>query len=125
MGRLTLDEKGNATGTAGTLTDITERKRAEEEKIQKEKLLSTLEMAGAICHELHQPMQAILNLSELLLLNIPENDPVYGKLDAMQKQIHRMNEITNKLATIHDYKTISYIGSSRIVDIHGNSGRND
>jgi len=30
--RLTLDEKGNATGTAGTLTDITERKRAEEER---------------------------------------------------------------------------------------------
>src|SRR5208283_5076889 len=28
--RLTLDEKGNATGTAGTLTDITERKQAEE-----------------------------------------------------------------------------------------------
>ena len=28
--RLTLDEKGNATGTAGTLTDITERKLAEE-----------------------------------------------------------------------------------------------
>jgi len=28
--RLTLDEKGNATGTAGTLTDITDRKQAEE-----------------------------------------------------------------------------------------------
>jgi PAS domain S-box-containing protein len=28
--RLTLDKKGNATGTAGTLTDVTERKRAEE-----------------------------------------------------------------------------------------------
>ena len=29
--RLTLDDQGNATGTAGTLTDVTERRRAEEE----------------------------------------------------------------------------------------------
>ena len=40
--RLTLDEKGNATGTAGTLTDITERKRAEEER---EGLILKLEKA--------------------------------------------------------------------------------
>jgi PAS domain S-box-containing protein len=40
--RLTLDEKGDATGTAGTLTDITERKQAEKER---EELILKLEKA--------------------------------------------------------------------------------
>jgi PAS domain S-box-containing protein len=40
--RLTLDEKGNSTGTAGTLTDITERKQAEKER---EELILKLENA--------------------------------------------------------------------------------
>jgi PAS domain S-box-containing protein len=40
--RLTLDENGDATGTAGTLTDITERKRAESER---DRLISDLEKA--------------------------------------------------------------------------------
>jgi PAS domain S-box-containing protein len=51
--RLTLDEKGNATGTAGTLTDITERKRVEEER---EKLI----------HELSDAMSKIKTLSGML-----------------------------------------------------------
>ena len=40
--RLTLDEKGDTTGTAGTLTDITGRKQAEEER---EELILKLEKA--------------------------------------------------------------------------------
>ena len=40
--RLTVDERGNATGTAGTLTDITERKQVEEALRKSEELYTKL-----------------------------------------------------------------------------------
>ena len=107
----------------GTLLDISDRKRAEEEARHREKLQGILEMAGAICHEMNQPMQIISGYSDLLLMTISENDPIHGKLDTIIKQIHRMGTITRKLMTIKDYETQDYAGISRIVDINKSSGK--
>ena len=46
--RLTLDEKGNAAGTAGTLTDITERNEAEQKIIESEQSLQAILTASPI-----------------------------------------------------------------------------
>jgi len=98
--------------------DISERKRMEEEKQRYEKLQGVLEMSGAICHELNQPLQIISGYSELLLTNISENNPIHGKLATIRRQIERMGSITNKLMMIKDYETQDYAGFSRIVDIN-------
>ena len=37
---------------------ITENKRAEEERLTRKKLEGVLEMAGAACHELNQPLMS-------------------------------------------------------------------
>jgi PAS domain S-box-containing protein len=107
----------------GTLLDISDRKRAEEEQLHREKLQSILEMAGAICHEMNQPMQIISGYSELLLKNISENDPIHGKLDMIHKQTQRMGSITRKLMKIKEYQTQDYAGVSRIIDINKSSGK--
>ncbi|HUT64288.1 MAG TPA: response regulator, partial [Anaerolineae bacterium] len=39
--------------------DITERKKTEIERLKREKLQGAIEMAGAACHELNQPLQVI------------------------------------------------------------------
>ncbi len=119
------DARGEVAGAIQCGQDITEQKKMEEEKLQREKLQSILEMAGAICHELHQPMQIILAQSELLAINVPESDPLYTKLNILQDQIQRMNDITGKLSSIHNYKTRSYVGPTRIIDIHSQSGGSD
>ena len=107
----------------GTLLDISDRKRAEEEQLHREKLQSILEMAGAICHEMNQPMQIISGYSELLLKNISEDDPIHGKLDMIHKQTQRMGSITRKLMKIKEYQTQDYAGISRIIDINKSSGK--
>lgn len=114
---------GQPTGFRGIIRNITERKRAERERYQYEKLQGVLEMAGAICHELNQPMQTISGYSEMILMNTSENDPIYMKLDMINKQIHRMGAITKKLMKINDYKTQDYAGFGRIVDIHKSSAK--
>jgi len=45
-----------------------ELKKVEHERIQKEKLQGIIEMAGAVCHELNQPMQVASTTSELLMM---------------------------------------------------------
>ncbi len=102
----------------GNAMDISDRKRAEEEQRRREKLQGVLEMAGAVCHEMNQPMQVISGYAELLLLNTPENEPIYKKLDAIKKQIFRMGAITKKIMMIRDYESRDYAGFSRIINIH-------
>lgn len=106
----------------GIIRDITERKLAEEARYNHKKLQGVLEMAGAVCHEMNQPMQIISGCSEMLLMKISENDPIHTKLDTIIKQIHRMGTITRKLMTIKDYETQDYAGFSRIIDINKSSG---
>ena len=102
----------------GYLRDITERKRAEEERYRYEKIHGVLEMAGAICHELNQPMQIISGYSEMILMNTQENDPIHVKAEKINKQIRRIGSITKKLMRIHDCETEDYAGFSRIINIH-------
>lgn len=116
------DAEGNVIGFQGTIRDISDRKRAEEEQLHREKLQVVLEMAGTICHEMNQPMQIISGLSEVLSMNIAENDPIKEKLETISMQIGRMANITKKLMAIKNYETQDYAGFSRIVDINKISG---
>ncbi len=46
--------------------DMTDHKSAEEEMRKREKLQGMLEMAGAVCHELSQPLQVLMSSIDLL-----------------------------------------------------------
>ncbi len=84
--------------------------------VEKEKFQGVLEMAGAICHEFNQPLMSISGYSELLLMDVPEDDSRYKGLKTINEQVHRLGEITKKLMKITEYKTKSYLNGN-IVDI--------
>lgn len=96
--------------------DITDRKKAEEELGQHEKLQGVIEMAGGVCHELNQPLQAIAGYSEILMMDIEVDNPLYDNIKSIKQQIVRMGDITEKLMTITRYETIDYL-NGKIVDI--------
>ncbi|MFO7985519.1 MAG: PAS domain-containing protein [Desulfatiglandaceae bacterium] len=94
--------------------DITDRKRAEEECLVREKLQGVLETAGAACHELNQPLQYVyLLLSEAQLEN--PNSKVWGHI---KEQCDRITDIMAKLEKITICQTRDYIKGMKIVDIH-------
>ena len=105
--------------TIASITDLSEQKAAEQEKIEHEKLQGVLEMAGAVCHELSQPLQTILGYSELLMMdNIDDDTSSFHKsLDTIIDQTTRIGKITKKLSGITKYKTVNYAGSTKIFDI--------
>ena len=104
--------------------DIDDLKKAEEEvrkmeedRKQKERLQIILETAGAVCHELNQPLMAISGYSELILMGMSKDDPSYDKNLKIIEQVSRMGEITGKLMGITKYETKSYGHGSKIIDI--------
>ncbi len=95
-----------------------ERKAAEKEIYERERLQGVLEMAGTICHEINQPLQAILGYAELMLMN-SETDKIHQNLQSIKSQATRLGEITKKLSNITHYKTVDYPGNTKIIDIWG------
>lgn len=88
--------------------------------LEKEKLQGVIEMAGSVCHEMNQPIQVISGYSELLMMDIEDDNPFYKKIKGIQEQIKRMGEITNKLMGITKYQAKDYL-KSKIVDIDRSS----
>ena len=114
--RRILDISNKYRGMLIILDDLTELKKAEKEKIQKEKLEGVLEMAGAVCHEINQPLQVMLGQTELLKIEAEKDMPISENLDTIAFQITKMGAITRKLMNITKYETKKYL-SGTIIDI--------
>ncbi len=99
------------------LTDVSDRRQAEIERAEKERLQGVLEMAGAAAHELNQPIQVIMGYSSILSARIDRSDPNCELIDKLQKEVDRMGEIGKKIAAISRYKVKPYVGDTRIIDI--------
>jgi PAS domain S-box-containing protein len=117
---LRKDERGRVTHHQGIVTDITERVQAETERINKEKLQGVIETAGAVCHELNQPLQSITGHVELLLEHVDDSNPVYEKIVRINRQVERMAGITGRLRRITSYETKPYL-QGKIIDIDKSS----
>ncbi len=93
--------------------DITSRKREEQERLEKEKLQSVLEIASATCHELNQPLQYVYYLLDEIMEENPDNKAA----KELKKQCDRMKEVTSKMENITTYETTEYVKGERMIDI--------
>lgn len=90
--------------------------------IEDKKLQGAVELAGAACHELNQPMQVILGYAEIISGQIQKEEPLKEYLEEMIAQIHHMDSTLKKVRNITKYKTSSYLKGVRIIDIDKASG---
>jgi PAS domain S-box-containing protein len=111
-----LDISDKYRGMVIILNDITDHKKAEKDKMHKEKLEGVLEMAGAICHEVNQPLQVVMGQAEILKMTAGKDNPIIKNLDTITSQIEKMGEITRRLMNITKYETKAYLKTT-IIDI--------
>jgi len=98
------------------VSDITGHRKAEEALLEKERLQGVLEMAGAICHELSQPLQVISGFSSILLMDIKESDPLYKPVKGIEAGITRANTLMKRIKGITRYQSKPYLENT-IIDI--------
>ena len=90
--------------------------QAETDRLRHEKMHGIVEMAGAVCHELNQPLQAISGYAELLLMDMEKDHPSYARIQTIKDQVYRIGAITQKLMGINRYETMEYL-EGKIIDI--------
>jgi len=115
-----IDGKDKLAGNIVILSDITERKREEEEKrklevqIQRaEKMEAIGTLAGGVAHDLNNMLSAIVGYPELLLMQIPEDSP-------LRKPILRIQDSGNKAAVmVQDLLTLARrgVGIKEVVNL--------
>jgi PAS domain S-box-containing protein len=110
------DETEKIIGLIRVHRDISQQRHSEQERIEKEKLQGIIEISGAVCHELNQPLQGISGYTELLMMDMIRTDPYYYAISRIKEEVDRMGTITRKLMNITRYKTKDYL-SSKIIDI--------
>jgi len=107
------------------VTDTTKKKIIEQQKMEKEKLQTLVELAGAVSHELNQPLQIALGNIELLttkkITTDKDREDFNQKLQKMKENLQRMEEITFKLKSLSAYKTRQYVGKGNIIDLNESS----
>ncbi len=89
----------------------------QKELLEKEKLQSILEMAITISHEFSQPLSVIIGYTDMLLATMEKDDSNYPKLKKIMDNGEALAEVIRKVRSITNYKSITYTGDARMVDI--------
>lgn len=117
-----LDPKQPRMGTLAVFSDITALKESEVQRIEGEKLKAAIETAGAVCHEMNQPLQVLTARLELMLMEAEEGSSAWRNLNELQKQVERLGGITSRLITLTKYRTKAYADGDDILDLERSSG---
>lgn len=101
----------------GYFMDITQQKQMAQEHRDKEKLRAILEMAGAVSHELNNPLQVVLIAIEKLAAPNLEPPQKQDLTNLIKKHTLRMMELSSKIQKISQYATKDYVQGKKIFDI--------
>lgn len=101
---------------------IEELNQAENERTEKQRLQGVVELAGAVCHELNQPIQTISGFAELIMMKAGKDDPFIAYIHKIKEQADRMGKITGRLMRVTAYRTKPHDSLTRIIDIEEASG---
>ena len=105
----------------GISVDITELRRAEQEKeklqaqlAQSQKMESVGRLAGGVAHDFNNMLQAILGNAALALEDLPPESPLRESLEEIQKSAQRSADLTCQLLAFARKQTIQ----PRVLDLN-------
>jgi len=98
------DETGRVVRLIGAMADVTRRKEsaekaaALEDQLRQSQRLETLgRLAGGIAHDFNNLLTAILGNTQLLLEDVPKQDPRHADLEEIRSAAQRAAELTHDL----------------------------
>jgi two-component system cell cycle sensor histidine kinase/response regulator CckA len=105
----------------GVYRDITERKRAEEEKaklqdqlLQSQKMESIGRLAGGVAHDFNNMLGVILGHTEMAMEQVDPAQPLHADLTEIRKAAERSSNLTRQLLAFARKQTVS----PRVLDLN-------
>jgi signal transduction histidine kinase len=107
---------GSESYLIGVVRDLSDRRDAEEERIESDRLQTLLEIAGGAAHEINQPLTAILGYAEMTESMLDDTHEVYIYQKHIIEATTRISEILKRMQEIREYRTRPYTSGYNIVD---------
>ncbi|HOD53799.1 MAG TPA: transporter substrate-binding domain-containing protein, partial [Candidatus Cloacimonadota bacterium] len=107
------NDKGEPIGLQGITRNINELKLAEQEQkrlseqlLQAQKMESVGRLAGGVAHDFNNMLGVIIGFSDLALVKIKQDDPIYYNLTEIRKAAERSSNLTRQLLAFARKQTI-------------------
>ena len=118
-----IDGEGNATGLCGVAADITDRRRAQEEKealetaLQRSQRMESLgQLAGGVAHDFNNLLAVILNYAEFVGEEIGSDHPAAADVAEIVRATQRAADLTRQLLVFsrHDHLRLEAVDVNRV-----------
>lgn len=90
-------DAGDLLGTVVVATDLTEKKRYQEDLLRSEKLASVGELGAGVAHEINNIIMVILGFTDLLLRSAGPDHPSHQDLKMIEREAKRGRDIVQQL----------------------------
>jgi len=107
-------EEGTAT-LLGVSTEITERKRLEEQLLHSQKMEAVGQLAGGVAHDFNNILTAIVGYTDLLAAELGPNEQQHEDLEEIRKAARRAAALTRQLLAFSRKQVLE----PRIIDVNG------
>lgn len=105
-GFILRDDKGKAVRLSGTIADLTERKKMEEERRQWERQQQQLQkaeslnrMAGAVAHIFNNKLSTVVGYLELAMTGLPQDGSIIGSLIEAMNAALQASDVSGLMLT--------------------------
>ena len=93
----TVNEEGELLQILGHLIDETERRKAEQQFLQSQKMEAVGRLAGGVAHDFNNLLGVILGYSEMLLEQLPASDSVHKQIERICQASKHAVSLTRRL----------------------------
>jgi PAS domain S-box-containing protein len=120
-----FDPQGRLIGVLGIARDITERRRAQEEReklqeqlLQSQKIEAVGQLAGGVAHDLNNLLSPIIGYSELLRTDLGRGDHQYKAVDTILNAGFRARDLVHQLLAFSRKQTLVFkpINLNRVIE---------
>ena len=104
---------------------LTDRRQAEAQRLEADRLTTLLEIAGGAAHEINQPLTAIMGYAEMSQVRLPTDNPTHAHQQNIIDAAMRISDILKRMQAIRSYQTCPYTHGHKIVDFTESSKEED